>query len=235
MDYKVDLRDVKFQLLEWLPTAKLLEIEAFSDWDMENLGMVLDEALKIAQEQLAPANEDGDNEGAVWTDGEVTTPASFKTAYKTLAEGGWVGSVNAPEFGGMGLPHVVGTATTEFFVGANMSLTLSLLLTRGAGNLIERHGTDEMRSLFCEKLYSGEWTGTMCLTEAHAGSDVGASTTQAIKQDDGRYLLSGEKIFITFGEHDLTRERRPRRAGAGARGSLGDPRPVALRRAQSSE
>ncbi len=204
MDYRVDLRDVRFQLLEWLPTGTLLETAAFADWDMENLGMVVDEALKIAQEQLAPANEDGDREGAVWDDGVVTTPSSFKSSYKTLAEGGWVGSVNSPEFGGLGLPHVAGTATTEFFVGANMSLTLVLLLTRGAGNLIEKHGTDEMRSLFCEKLYSGEWTGTMCLTEPQAGSDVGASTTQAVRQDDGRYLLSGEKIFITFGDHDLT-------------------------------
>ena len=204
MDYRVDLRDVKFQLLEWLPIAKLLDAEAFADWDAENLEMVLDEALKIAQEQMAPGNEDGDREGARWDDGVVTVPESFKSAYRTIAEGGWIGCTNNPEFGGLGLPHVAGTVVTEFFAGANMSLTLVLVLTRGTGSLIERHGTEEMKAQFCEKLYTGEWTGTMCLTEPQAGSDVGASVARALPQDDGSYLISGEKIFITFGDHDLT-------------------------------
>jgi alkylation response protein AidB-like acyl-CoA dehydrogenase len=204
MDYGVDLRDVKFQLLEWLPIQKLLNAEAFADWDSENLEMVIDEALKLAQEQLAPGNEDGDRQGAIWDEGKVTVPDSFKSAYKTIAEGGWVGCTNNPDFGGMGLPHVAGTVVNEFFAGSNMALTLVFLLTRGAGHLVEDYGSDEMRSLLCENLYTGEWAGTMCLTEPHAGSDVGASTTKAVKQDGGRYLLSGEKIFITFGDHDLT-------------------------------
>jgi len=204
VDYKVDLRDVKFQLFEWLPTVKLLENERFSDWDRENVEMVLDEGLKIAQEVLAPTNEDGDRIGAQWKDGVVTLPESFKPAYQTLCEGGWVGIINNPEYGGMGLPEVIGTAVNEFFFGANMSLSLSVLLTRGAGNMIEIFGTDDMRKIFVEKLYSGEWGGTMCLTEPQAGSDVGASKTKAVKQEDGTYLITGEKIFITSGEHDLT-------------------------------
>jgi alkylation response protein AidB-like acyl-CoA dehydrogenase len=204
MSYKVDMRDVKFQLFEWLPTAKLLEAERFADWDAENVEMVLDEGLKISQEQLAPGHADGDRIGAQWDNGTVTMPASMKSAFQTVAEGGWIAMSSPPDFGGMGLPEVVGTAVTEFFSGSNVSLCLSIMLTKGAALMIEQFGTDEQKQLFVEKLYAGQWAGTMCLTESQAGSDVGASTTKAVKQDDGTYLITGEKIFITSGEHDLT-------------------------------
>jgi alkylation response protein AidB-like acyl-CoA dehydrogenase len=204
MDYRIDLQDLKFQLMEWLPTADLFDSELFGDWDRASVGLVLDEGLKISHEKLSPANQEGDREGAVWTAGAVTVPKGYHEAYRTLVDGGWVGSTCNPEFGGLGLPHVVGTALTEFFCGSNLSLSLVLLLTRGASALIENHGTDEMRELFCEKLYTGQWAGTMCLTESQAGSDVGASRAVAEKQGNGRYLISGEKIFITYGEHDLT-------------------------------
>ena len=203
MDFKVDVRDIKFQLFEWLELGKTLEAEKFADWDAENVEMVLDEALKISQEQMAPCNEDGDRIGAQYADGKVTLPESFKPVYQTICEGGWIGLLARPEYGGMGLPEMVGTAVNEFFNGSNVSLSLTLMLTRGAGAMIEGFGTDEQKALFVEKLYSGEWTGTMCLTEAQAGSDVGASTTKAVKQDDGTYSISGEKIFITGGDHDL--------------------------------
>ena len=203
MDYKVDLRDIKFQLFDWLELGDLLEAEKFADWDTENVGMVLDEALKIAQEQMGPCNEDGDRIGAQYADGKVTLPESFKPVYQTICDGGWIGLLASPEFGGMGLPDTVGTAVNEFFNGSNVSMSLTLMLTRGAGAMIEGFGTDEQKALFVEKLYSGEWTGTMCLTEAQAGSDVGASTTKAVKRDDGSYSVSGEKIFITGGDHDL--------------------------------
>ena len=204
MTYRADMRDVKFQLFEWLPTARLLEAEKYSEWDAENLAMVLDEALKIAQEQFGACNEEGDRVGAQWDDGKVTMPSAFKPAYQTVAEGGWIGMLAGPEFGGLGLPEAISTAVMEFFNGANTSLTLTGMLTRGAGMMIENAGTEEQRQLFVEKLYSGEWTGTMCLTEPQAGSDVGASTTKAVKRDDGSYEITGEKIFITSGEHDLT-------------------------------
>jgi len=204
MDYNVDFRDVKFQIFDWLPTERLLGKGLYADWDRESLEMVLAEALKISQEEIAPTNEDGDREGCVLENGVVKVPECFKAPYKTLAEGGWIGCVSAPEFGGLGMPVVVGTAVNEFFSGANLSLALVLMLTRGASELVEEFGTDEMRGLFCEKLFSGDWTGTMCLTEPQAGSDVGASTTKAEPQDNGRYLISGEKIFITYGDHDLT-------------------------------
>jgi alkylation response protein AidB-like acyl-CoA dehydrogenase len=204
VDYKVDLRDIKFQLFEWLPTAELLEAERFADWDRENIEMVLDEALKIAQEQLAPCNEAGDRIGARWADGEVILPEGFSAAYQTVTEGGWIGLLADPEYGGMGLPEVLGTAVNEFFSGSNCAFSLTLMLTRGVGHMIAGFGTDEQKGLFVEKVLSGRWTGTMCLTEAQAGSDVGASTTKAVKNDDGGYQITGEKIFITAGQHDLT-------------------------------
>ena len=204
MSYQVDLRDISFQLFEWLPIERILAAERYADWDEESLRMVLGEALKIAQEELDPANEEGDREGCRLEDGEVKAPAAYRGAYRTLAEGGWVGAVCSPELGGLGMPHVVGAAANEFFCGANLGLALSLLLSRGAGELIEEFGDDRLRTWFCEKLYTGEWAGTMCLTEPQAGSDVGASTSRAVEQADGTYLISGEKIFITYGDHDLT-------------------------------
>ena len=224
MTYQVDLRDIEFQLFEWLPIEEILGAERFAEWDEESLRMVLGEALKIAREELDPANEAGDREGCRLEDGEVKAPASYRGAYRTLAEGGWVGAVCSPELGGLGMPHVVGAAANEFFCGANLGLALSLLLSRGAGELIEEYGDDRLRAWFCEKLYTGEWAGTMCLTEPQAGSDVGASTTRAVEQADGTYLISGEKIFITYGDHDLTENvvhtvlARLPDAPAGARG-----------------
>lgn len=204
MSYDVDMRDVKFQLFEWLPTATVLEAPKFADWDRENIEMVLEEGAKIAREQMAPSNADGDRVGAQWSDGKVTMPATFKPVYDTVREGGWLAMAIRPEVGGMGLPEVVATACTEFFSGANVSLTLTMMLTRGAAMMIDQAGTDLMRGLFLDKLVTGEWTGTMCLTEPQAGSDVGASKTKAVKLDDGTYQISGEKIFITSGDHDLT-------------------------------
>jgi alkylation response protein AidB-like acyl-CoA dehydrogenase len=204
VSYRADMRDIRFQLFDWLHANELLSHERFSQWDIDNANMVLDQAHTLAQEQLDTCNAEGDRIGARFVDGRVVLPASFHSAYKTLAEGGWVGLINTPEWGGMGLPEVLGTAVNEMYAAANMSLALTLLLTRGASYLVEKFGTDEMKELFCRRLYSGEWTGTMCLTEAQAGSDVGASKTRAVKQPNGRYKIQGEKIFITSGDHDLT-------------------------------
>ncbi len=204
MGYQADIRDITFQLFEWLPTGQLLKNDLFSQWERGDVEMVLAEALKLAQEQLDPANRDGDKVGARFEDGHVVMPPSFHPVYQKIREGGWIGCINNPEYGGMGLPDTVGTAINEMFFGANMALSLSALLTRGASYLVEKFGTDEMRALFCERMYTGEWAGTMCLTEPQAGSDVGASKARAVKQPNGRYLIQGEKIFITSGDHDLT-------------------------------
>jgi hypothetical protein len=125
VDYKVDLRDIKFQLFEWLKLGEMLEAEKYADWDTENVEMVLDEALKIAQEQMAACNEDGDRIGAQYEDGKVTLPESFKPVFQTICEGGWIGLLASPEFGGMGLPDTVGLAVNEFFNGSNVSLSLT--------------------------------------------------------------------------------------------------------------
>ncbi|MCS7181516.1 MAG: acyl-CoA dehydrogenase [Thermoanaerobaculum sp.] len=204
MAFQVDMRDVTFQLFDWLPTEKLLQTERFSQWTRQDLEMVLEEANKLAAQVLAPTNREGDRVGAKFVDGRVVMPEGFREAYQKLCEGGWISCINSPEFGGMGLPEVVGTAVNEFFFGANISLSLTALLTRGAGYLIEKFGSDELRRLFVEKMYAGQWGGTMCLTEPQAGSDVGASKTRAVKAGDGKYLISGEKIFITSGDQDLT-------------------------------
>jgi len=204
MAYEVDMTEVKFQLFDWLGLDDILASETFADWDRENIELVLGEALKIAQERLDPANEPGDREGVTLENGKVTVPAAYQEPYKTLAEGGWIGSVNNPEYGGLGLPSLVSLAVNEFFSGSNTSLSLITLLTRGVGELVEHYGTDEMGQLYCEKLYTGTWTGTMCLTEPQAGSDVGASTAKAEPVGDGRFNIVGEKIFITFGDHDMT-------------------------------
>ena len=204
MGFQADMRDLKFQLFDWLPTSQLLGNEHFSQWERGDVEMVLDEALKLAQEQLAPANREGDKVGAQFDGGKVRMPAAYHPVYSKIREGGWIGCINNPEYGGMGLPHVVGTAINELFFGSNMSLSLTALLTRGAAYIIEKYGTDEMRALFCERLYTGQWAGTMCLTEPQAGSDVGASKARAVKQPNGRYLIQGEKIFITSGDQDLT-------------------------------
>ena len=204
MAYQGDTRDVRFQLFEWLPVEELLKRPQFSQWERPDVEMVLDEAHKLAKEVLSPANRDGDQIGVRFEGGKVITPPSTHSAFQKVREGGWVGCINNPEYGGMGLPDVVGTGINEYFSGANVALFLTALLTRGTSYLIEKFGTDEMRQLFCAKMYAGEWAGTMCLTEPQAGSEVGASKTRAVKQPNGRYLLSGEKIFITSGDHDLT-------------------------------
>ncbi len=204
MEYRVDIKDLKFQLLDWLPTAELLAAERYADWDRDSIEMVVDQALEIAQQSLGPTNEDGDRVGASWQAGEVTVPPSFHGAYATLREGGWLGASSSPDLGGLGLPHAVTTTVNELFSGANLSLSLLTLLTTGTAHLVEAFGGSKLRDQVCEKMFSGQWGGTMCLTEPHAGSDVGASTTSAVLQGDGSYLISGEKIFITFGEHDLT-------------------------------
>ena len=204
MKYLDDDRDVRFNLFEWLDLDAVLGSEHYQDVDRDQLGMVLDEALKVARGSVAACNEAGDRVGARFENGKVLLPEGFAEAFLDLASGGWISATMNPEFGGMGLPESVGTGISEFLMGANTALGLKVLLTRGAAHLIETFGSDALKAVFCERMYTGEWTGTMCLTEAGAGSDLGALTTKAVRQVDGSYLVSGEKIFITSGDHELT-------------------------------
>jgi hypothetical protein len=204
MKYLDDDRDVRFNLFEWLDLDALLKAGPYEEVDRDQLGMVLDEALKVARGSVAACNEVGDRVGAQFENGKVKLPEGFAGAFQDLASGGWISATMNPEFGGMGLPESVGTGISEFLMGANTALGLKALLTRGAAHLIEVFGSDDLKATYCERMYTGEWTGTMCLTEAGAGSDLGALTTKAVKQGDGSYLITGEKIFITSGDHELT-------------------------------
>ena len=204
MRYLDDARDIKFNLLEWLDLDAVLSSSHYGEFDREQLEMVLDEALKVSRGSVAACNEAGDRIGARYESGAVRLPEGFAAAYQDLAAGGWISPTMAPEFGGMGLPESVGTGISECIMGANTALGLQVLLTRGAAHLIESFGSAPLKAAYCERMYSGEWTGTMCLTESSAGSDLGEIKTRAVKQADGSYLVSGEKIFITSGEHDLT-------------------------------
>ncbi len=204
MKYLDDERDIRFNLFEWLDLDALLRAGPYEDVDREQLGMVLEEALKVARGSVAACNETGDRIGARFDHGKVELPEGFAGAFRDLAQGGWISATMNTEFGGMGLPESVGAGISEFLMGANTALGLKALLTRGAAHLIETFGSEELKATYCERMYAGEWTGTMCLTEAGAGSDLGALNTRAVPQADGTYRITGEKIFITSGDHELT-------------------------------
>ncbi len=168
------------------------------------VGQVLEEAGKLASEVLAPLNAPGDRAGTSLENGVVRTPAGFKEAYKTFVDGGWNGLPFAPEFGGQDLPWMITVAVQEMWQSANLSWTLGPLLTTAAVEALHAHGTAEQKRLYLAKLVSGEWMGTMNLTEPQAGSDVGALRTRAVPDGTGRYRITGQKIFITYGDHDWT-------------------------------
>jgi alkylation response protein AidB-like acyl-CoA dehydrogenase len=201
-EFSVNKRDIQFVLHEQLGTAELCDFPVFGECNRELFEMVLGEAIKIATDVLAPINKVGDRIGAQYQNGAVRMPDEFKAAYGKFVEGGWIGMVHDPECGGQGLPNLLKYATSEIFAGANVAFYLTHTLTEGAAHLIERFGTDELRKLYVEKMYVGEWSGSMCLTEPSAGSDVGNLKTIA-KPNGDHYLISGNKIFITAGEHDM--------------------------------
>jgi len=200
--FPINMRDIRFVLYEQLGIDRLCEFDKFKDFSRETFDMVLEEAAKLATEVIAPLNSISDKEGCTFEKGKVKVPAAFHDAFKKYCEGGWIAASVDAEAGGQGLPESVGIAAAEMFVGACCSFTTYPGLTRGAANLIQSFGTPEQKKLFLENMYSGKWTGTMCLTEPQAGSAVGDIKTMA-KKDGDHYLIQGTKIFITAGEHDL--------------------------------
>ncbi len=205
-DFRVDLRDIRFALFEQLRIHEHLgKLDAFAEFDRELYDAMLEEAAKVAQEVVAPTNRIGDLEGCQLDDeGNVTTPAAFKDAYAALRDGGWIGLTASPEWGGNGLPHTLGAAVAEMMTGANPALAIYTGLTRGAYNLLEAHGSDYLKQTCLPHLAVGTWGGTMCLTEADAGTDVGNNRARAIPtEQEGIYHLEGEKIFISAGDSDL--------------------------------
>jgi hypothetical protein len=200
----VDERDVKFVLYEQLNVEELCEADKFADFSREMFDMVLEAAQKLAENELWPTNADGDSKGVKLENGQVMVPESFHRAWQLFNEGGWQSLSVDQEHGGQGFPYVLNCAAMELFGAANQALMMFPGLTVGAARLIQKYGTDDQQRTYMDKMYTGEWAGTMCLTEPQAGSDVGALRSKAIKRPDGTYSITGNKIFISSGDHDLT-------------------------------
>ncbi|MAB13477.1 acyl-CoA dehydrogenase C-terminal domain-containing protein [Parvibaculum sp.] len=201
--YKAPLREYNFLLYELLGIQQYSNLPGFADASEDLVRAILEEAAKLTEEVLQPLNQVGDREGCKLENGEVTTPTGFKEAYKTLVEGGWPALVVDPEYGGQGLPNSLGVIFNEMVSSANMAFGMYPGLSHGAYSAIHQHGTDEQKQKYLPKLVSGEWTGTMNLTEPHCGTDLGLLRTKAVPQGDGSFKISGQKIFISAGEHDL--------------------------------
>lgn len=204
-DYRAPRDDMDFVLhdvfnvaADWEQAPELAEM-----MDVETAGAILDEGAKVAENLVAPLAREADEEGVRFEDGVVTTPKGYKENFRQLAEGGWVGVTANPEFGGMGLPKSLSAQYEEMLCSADIAFSLYPGLTSGAIMAIDSHGSDELKNHYLPRMVSGEWTGTMCLTEPHAGTDLGIIKSKAIPSEDGSFEISGTKIFITGGEHDL--------------------------------
>ena len=205
MEYIAPEQDAHFLLYKLFQVQNIWpQIPAFEELSEDLVQAVLAEGARLAREVVAPSNQPGDEEGCVWHEGEVTTPAAYKVPFQELTQGGWLGLAGNPEFGGQGMPKMLACVVEEMLWAANSSLYLYGTLTVGTSLCIDSHGSREQQEKYLPKLYSGEWTGAMALTEGHAGTDLGMMRTRAEPQADGSYHITGSKIFITAGEHDLT-------------------------------
>ena len=200
--YAAPVKDMQFLLHNVLAVSET-GIPGYADLDAGFTEAVLDEAGKVARDVLAPLNAVGDREGCVLENGVVRTPKGFKAAFEAMKQGGWTALDCDPDYGGQGLPYIMGTAVGEIFVSANMAFNMYQGLTHGAYSAIHAHGTAEQKATYLPKMVSCDWTGTMNLTEPHCGTDLGLMRTRAEPQPDGSYLITGTKIFISAGEHDL--------------------------------
>ncbi len=199
-----DRRDIDFVLHEQLKVAKLADHERFADFNRKVVDLVISEARTLAVKEILPTQADGDRIGAQFDSGTVTVPESFHSAWNALREGEWLALTEDLEWGGQEMPRSVASAATNILQAANFAFLMYGGLSHGAGKLVETFGTEEQKKLFVKKLYTGEWTGTMLLTEPQAGSDVGALEATATPNDDGTYSIVGNKIFASSGEHDMT-------------------------------
>ena len=203
--YHAPLQEMTFVLNELAGLSQVAALPGFEEATPDTVAAILEEAAKFATNVLDPLNSPGDREGATrLPDGSVKTPAGFKDAYQQFIENGWNGLTKNPEYGGQGLPQLVATPVEEMWHSANMAFDLCPLLTQGAIEALELCATPEQKAMFLPKMVDGTWTGTMNLTEPQAGSDLAAVRTRAVPQGDGTYKLYGQKIFITYGEHDYT-------------------------------
>ena len=202
--YTAPVRDTLFVLNEVLGYERYSNLPGFADASPDILEAILGESAKLTENIILPTNRAGDLEGcARHDDGSVTTPTGFRAAFDEYRQGGWLGLAAPAEFGGQGLPYAVHTAVSEYMISGNMALLMYAGLTQGAIAAIVTHGSDEQKSTWLPKMVDGTWTGTMNLTEPHAGTDLGLLRTKAVPADDGSYRISGQKIFISAGEHDM--------------------------------
>ncbi|MDE0588786.1 acyl-CoA dehydrogenase C-terminal domain-containing protein [Halocynthiibacter sp. C4] len=201
--YTAPIQDMNFVLHEVLKVSES-NIPGYDELESDLTNAVLEEAGKIASDVLAPLNAVGDTEGCRLENGVVYTPTGFKEAFEQLKEGGWTALDCDPEYGGQGMPYILGTAVGEIFVSSNMAFNMYAGLTHGAYSAIHAHGTDEQKQTYLPKMVSCDWTGTMNLTEPHCGTDLGLMRTKAEPQDDGSYKITGQKIFISAGDHDMS-------------------------------
>ncbi|MFN7918427.1 MAG: acyl-CoA dehydrogenase family protein, partial [Vicinamibacterales bacterium] len=202
-DYRAPLKQMRFTMEHLADFGEVRALPDFEAVDADTAEAVLEEAAKFAGAVLAPINVLGDREGVKVVGDDVQVPAEFTDAYGRFCEGGWPGIALNPEFGGQGLPKTLSVACDEMWAASNVSFALCPELSQGAILAMDRHGTDALKTTFLEKMVSGQWAGTMCLTEPQAGSDLSSLTTRAEPKGD-LYLISGQKIFITWGDHPMT-------------------------------
>ena len=201
--YRAPVRDVRFVLEELLGAQRLAASAELADYSNELAQSVLEEAARFAETVLEPLNQPGDVHGARWTENGVVTAPGFREAYRQFVDGGWPALGAFPEFGGQRTPRVLNSAVSEFWASANLAFKLGPMLTHGAVHALELCGTPAQKRIFLPPMVRGEWTGTMVLTESHAGSDLGQVRTRAVPAGE-HHRLFGQKIFITCGDHDLT-------------------------------
>ncbi len=200
--YTAPLKDIRFVLHELAGLAEVAKLPGYEEATADTVDAILEEAGKFASGVLDPLNRTGDQEGSRWKDGAVSTPKGFREAYRQYVEGGWCALPFPADWGGQGLPKLVATAVEEMLTSANMSFSLCPLLTQGAIHALELAGSEALQKTYLPKMVAGHWTGTMNLTEPQAGSDLALVRSRAEPQGD-HYLISGQKIYITYGEHDL--------------------------------
>ena len=198
-----DRRDVDFVLHEQLDVQQLSRHDTFAEFSKKTIDLIVSEARNLALKELLPCQREADETGCTFDSGRVMVPQAFHRAYDLFRKGEWIAMCDDPHWGGQGMPSTVALAANNYFNGANFPFMLHNILIHGAGKLVERFGTDKQKQLYLKNMYTGKWGGSMLLTEPEAGSDVGALTTRAVKNDDGTYAISGSKIFISSGENDL--------------------------------
>lgn len=201
--YQAPLRDMRFVLYELFDGEGVSALPGLEDFTPDLIDPVLEEAAKVCQDVLAPLNRSGDEEGCLLENGVVRTPSGFKEAYALFRDGGWTSLSCDPDYGGQGAPKLVNTLVEEMICSANLSFGMYPGLSHGAYVALSKYGSEYLRETFLPKLVDGTWTGTMCLTEPHCGTDLGLMRTRAVPQEDGSYKITGTKIFISAGEHDL--------------------------------